>query len=131
MFYTQSGVHILYLVRILYPVRSPWFAVRSPCFILTGIQNAFLCGLIEVKQKNTAIYYVRLWSHPNFPSFPYVIHQSIDKACDMLCEIAPSQENGMDRIIRKINNTSKENNISYACLAFYTVYLSIFLLLLF
>ena len=35
MFYTQSGVRILYLVRILYPVRSPWSAVRSPCFILT------------------------------------------------------------------------------------------------
>ena len=36
MFYTQSGVHILYLVRILYPVRGPSSAVRSPCFILTG-----------------------------------------------------------------------------------------------
>ena len=38
MFYTQSGVRILYLVRILYPVRSPWSAVRSPCFILTGLK---------------------------------------------------------------------------------------------
>ena len=56
-----------------------------------------------------------------FPLFPYVIHQSIDKACDMLCEIAPSQESCMDQIIRKINNTSKKNNISYACLAFYIV----------
>ena len=35
MFYTQSGVLILYLVRILYPV-------RSPCFILTGNKGAFL-----------------------------------------------------------------------------------------
>ena len=41
MFYTQSGVHILYLVRILYPVRSPWSAVRSPCFILTGFSGLF------------------------------------------------------------------------------------------
>ena len=45
MFYTQSGVHIFYLVgvRVLYPVRSllsavcsPWSTVCSLCFILTG-----------------------------------------------------------------------------------------------
>ena len=35
MFYTQSVVLILHLVRVLYPVRSQWSAVRSPCFILT------------------------------------------------------------------------------------------------
>ena len=27
--YTQSVVRVLYLVRVLYPVRSPWSAVRS------------------------------------------------------------------------------------------------------
>ena len=36
MFYTQSGVRVLYLVRVLYPVRSPWSAIRSPWFILTA-----------------------------------------------------------------------------------------------
>ena len=41
---TLSVVRILYLVRVLYPVRSPWSAFRSPwstvhslCFILTVI----------------------------------------------------------------------------------------------
>ena len=38
MFYTQSGVRILYLVHILYPVRSPWSVVRSPSFIMTGLK---------------------------------------------------------------------------------------------
>ena len=45
MFYTQSGVHILYLVRILYPVRSPWSAVRSLSFILTAYN--LLCGQVK------------------------------------------------------------------------------------
>ena len=38
-----------------------------------------------------------------FHFVPYVIHQGFDKACDMLqmlCEIATSQENYMDRMIR-------------------------------
>ena len=35
-FYTQSGVLILYLVRVLNPVRSPWSTVHSSCFILTS-----------------------------------------------------------------------------------------------
>ena len=34
---TLSVVRILYLVRVLYPVPSPWSAVRSPYFILTVI----------------------------------------------------------------------------------------------
>ena len=34
MFYTQSGVSVLYLVRVLYPV-------RSLCFILTGQHSYF------------------------------------------------------------------------------------------
>ena len=32
-FYTQSGVLILYLVRVLNPVRSPWSTVHSPQFM--------------------------------------------------------------------------------------------------
>ena len=38
---TQSTVLILYLDRVLYQVRSPWSAVRSPCliFILTCIKT--------------------------------------------------------------------------------------------
>ena len=42
--YTESVVRLLHLVRVLYPVCSPWSAVRSPqsavhspCFILTDI----------------------------------------------------------------------------------------------
>ena len=35
MFYTQSVFRILFLVLALYPVRSPWSAVRTPYFILT------------------------------------------------------------------------------------------------
>ena len=34
--FSKSRVRILYLVHVLYPVRSPWTAVRSPCFILPG-----------------------------------------------------------------------------------------------
>ena len=36
--YTKYAVRVLYLVRVLYPVHSPWSTVRSPCFILTGYQ---------------------------------------------------------------------------------------------
>ena len=49
MFYTQSVVLILYLVRISYPVRSPWSAVRSPSFILTATFSPEL--IFEFKQS--------------------------------------------------------------------------------
>ena len=39
MFYTQSGVGILYLVRVLYSARSPHF-IPTPCFILSS-ESAF------------------------------------------------------------------------------------------
>ena len=49
MVYTQSGVLILYLVHLLYPVRSPWSAVRSPSFILTATFTPEL--IFEFKQS--------------------------------------------------------------------------------
>ena len=46
--YIQSAVRVLYLVRVLYPVRSPWSSVHSHRFILT----ATIITFCEKSSKN-------------------------------------------------------------------------------
>jgi len=49
--YTQCVVCVLYLVRVLYPVRSPWSTVSSTRFILTELQTLHDVGWLSWKLR--------------------------------------------------------------------------------
>ena len=52
--YTQYVVCVLYLVRVLYPVRNPWSTVGSTCnFYTDQIANIVWCCWVVVMKTKT------------------------------------------------------------------------------
>ena len=75
--FSKSGKRILYLVHVLYPVRSPWTAVRSP---QSMFYTAWFCirrspkypcrvlfAITWLQHKDNAIWFMLIWCMPSSP----------------------------------------------------------------